>query len=120
MKILVIKCNEFLQNNGFDYAFCGGHAIDIALGKCTRPHGDIDISAFWEDRNNIIKFMQKNDWIIYEALGEGKIYLIKDTNDQKLIKLNIFCVKDECSFFHIEHIGENIYKCEIDHIEQKK
>ena len=99
MNNLVIKCNEFLQNNGFDYAFCGGHAIDIALGKCTRPHGDIDISAFWDDRNNIIKIMQKNDWIIYEALGEGKIYLIDNINDKKTGKIKYFLCKRRMYIF---------------------
>ena len=99
MNSLVLKCNEFLKNNGFNYAFCGGHAIDIAIGQCTRPHGDIDISAFWEDRNLIIKFMQKNGWIVYEPLGEGKIHLIDDINDQKLVKLNIFLCKRRMYIF---------------------
>ena len=63
--------------------------------------------------------MQSQDWIVYEAMGGGKIHLITDTDDQKLIKLNIFCVKENCSFFRAEHIENNIFLCEIDHVEQK-
>jgi hypothetical protein len=67
-----------LNGRGFDYAFCGGHALDIHLGYATRPHGDIDLSVYWEDRNEIITFMQSQDWIVYEAMGDGKIHLITD------------------------------------------
>ena len=119
MNTLIIECNDMLKNNGFEYAFCGGHALDIHLGYTTRPHGDIDLSAYWEDRNKIIIFMQSQGWIVYEAMGSGKIHLITDTDDQKLIKLNIFCVKEGCSFFHSELIENNVYSCEIDYVEQK-
>ena len=44
--------------------------------------------------------------------------MITDTGDQKLIKLNIFCVKEGCSFFHAELTENDVYLCEIDHIEQ--
>jgi hypothetical protein len=117
---LVLECNDFLKNNGFNYAFCGGHAIDINLGYITRPHGDIDLSAYWEERNFIINFMQTQRWIVYEAMGNGKVHLITNIANQKMLKVNIFCVKDGCTFFHTEHIENDIYKCEIDHIEQRE
>jgi len=63
--------------------------------------------------------MQSQGWIVYEAMGGGKIHLITNTDDQKLIKLNIFCVKEDCPFFHAEHIENGIYHCDIDHVEQK-
>ena len=116
---LILECNDLLKDHGFDYAFCGGHALDIHLGYTTRPHGDIDISAYFEDRNEIIAFMQSQGWIVYEAMGGGKIHLITDIDDQKQIKLNIFCVKESCPFFHVEYMGDNIFKCDIDHVEQK-
>jgi hypothetical protein len=119
MNKLVLECYDMLSGCEFDYAFCGGHAMDIHLGQTTRPHGDIDLSAWWEDRNKIISFMQSQDWIVYEAMGGGKIHLITNTDDQKLIKLNIFCVKGGCSFFHAELIENDVYQCEIDHAEQK-
>ena len=117
MNPLILQCNDLLINHGFDYAFCGGHALDIHLGYNTRPHGDIDISAYWEDRNKIIAYMQMREWIVYEAMGNGEIHLITDTDDQKLMKLNIFCVKANCSFFHAELKAayrislQNLYSC---------
>jgi hypothetical protein len=119
MNNLIHECNKFLKHNGFDYVFCGGHAIDIHLGYTTRIHGDIDLSAFWEDRNKIIHFMQSQGWIVYEAMGGGKIHLITDLNFQRMLKLNIFCVKKECKFFHTKFVENDIYHCEIDHVEQK-
>jgi len=119
MNSLISDCNNLLKGNSFEYAFCGGHALDIHLGYFTRPHGDIDLSTYWEDRNEIISFMQSQGWIVYEAMGDGKIHLITDTDDQKMIKLNIFCVKEGCSFFNIELIENDVYHCEIDHVEQK-
>jgi len=119
MNPLILECDDLLKDSGFDYAFCGGHALDIHIGRTTRPHGDIDLSAYWEDRNKIISFMQSQDWVVYEAMGGGKIHLITDMGDQKLIKLNIFCVKKGCPFFHVELIENNVYHCEIDHVEQK-
>ena len=53
-------------------------------------------------------------------MGGGKIHLINDINYQMVKKLNIFCVKKECEFFHAEFIKNEIYHCEIDHVEQKK
>ena len=119
MNSLILECNNLLKGHGFEYAFCGGHALDIQIGESTRPHGDIDLSAYWEDRNKIIGFMQLHGWTVYEAMGGGKIHLITDTDGQKLIKLNIFCVKGGCTFFHTELIKNGVYRCDIDHIEQK-
>lgn len=120
MNSLIIECNGLLKDNGFEYAFCGGHALDIHLRRTTRPHSDIDLSAYWEDRNKIILFMQEQGWMVYEAMGGGKIHLITDPDNQKLMKLNIFCVKEGCPFFHTELIENNVYRCDIDHAEQKR
>jgi hypothetical protein len=120
MHNLILECNDLLKDGGFEYAFCGGHALDIHIGKVTRPHGDIDISAYREDRDKIISFMQSSGWIVYEAMGGGKVHLITDTDNQKMLKTNIFCVRKDCSFFHAEHIENNIYRCKIDCVEQTR
>jgi hypothetical protein len=99
MNDILIECNNFLKGNNFHYVFCGGHAIDIHLGHITRSHGDIDISAFYEDRNKIILFMQSQSWVVYEAIGGGIVHLITDLNNQKLCKSNIFASKSNVYFF---------------------
>ena len=65
MNPLILECNALLKDNSFDYAFCGGHALDIHLGYATRSHGDIDISAYLEDRNKVIAFIRSQGWIVY-------------------------------------------------------
>ena len=72
MNTLIVQANEILRNQQFEYAFCGGCAIDLFLGFESRIHGDIDISAYWKDRNNIIKHMWELDFLVYEMLGGGK------------------------------------------------
>ena len=119
MTDLIIQCNDLLKGRGFAYAFCGGHALDIYLGRTTRPHGDIDISAWWEDRDAIIAFMWSQGWSAYEGSGNGTVHLIDDLSEQMYIHPNLFFVRDGCSFFHIEHKENQIFKCEIDHVEQK-
>lgn len=120
MNRLIKQCDSLLKPSGFSYAFCGGYAIELYLSKTVRAHGDIDISAFWEDRNDIIKFMQRIGWTVYEACGGGVIHLITDTANQMLLKCNIFCVMEGCPFFYVKHIGDDMYECNIEHTEQKE
>jgi hypothetical protein len=47
---LITEANSLLQKGGFDYAFCGGFALELFLNKSIRKHGDVDVSVFWRDR----------------------------------------------------------------------
>ena len=71
MNKLIQEANELLKNGGFDYAFCGGQGLDLFLGYESRVHGDIDVCAFWEDRDRIIRYMQAQGFEVYEMLGGG-------------------------------------------------
>lgn len=94
MNRLVLEANELLKNGGFEYAFCGGQALDLFLGYESRAHGDIDVCAYWEDRNRIIQYMQSQGFIVYEMLGGGRAHHITDVSDQLRKKKNIFCFRD--------------------------
>ncbi len=85
MNTLILQANEILRNQQFEYAFCGGYAFDLFLGFESRTHGDIDISAYWKDNNNIIEYMWELDFLVYEMLGEGKAHHITDIENQKMI-----------------------------------
>ena len=126
MNNLITEAYELLHGGGFDYAFCGGLAIDLFLGYESRMHGDIDICAFWEDRDRIIQFMQSQKFIVYEMLGGGRAHQISDVSDQFQVKRNIFCFKEGCPlvktyprdengccFIEFFHIGQT----ELDFIE---
>lgn len=95
-----------LRGQAFEYAFCGGWAIDLFLGYESRKHGDIDIHAYWADRDAIILHMQSLGFEAYEMLGGGKAHRITDVNDQRRIKRNIFCCKQDCELVQLSKTEE--------------
>ena len=87
MNRLLQETDALLKAGGFDYAFCGGYAIELYLDKPVRKHCDIDVSAFWEDRDKIILFMQSKGWGVYELCGGGKAHHITEVAYQIKAKL---------------------------------
>lgn len=63
---IISECNDFIKDCGFTYAFCGGYALELFLGKKLRTHSDVDITVFEEDKINIADFMLKKGWNVYE------------------------------------------------------
>ena len=121
MNHLLVECDSLLKNGGFDYAFCGGFAIEMFLDKIVRKHGDIDISAFWDERDKIIIFMQSLGWRVYEPCGGGKAHYITDVKNQIKEKRNIFCMTDECEIVSLAPTNEpDIFIVDFDHKGQNK
>lgn len=98
MNNLVTETNALLKNGGFEYAVCGGFAIELFLDKSIRKHGDIDISAFWHDRDKIILYMRSLDFDIYEPCGNRICHHITDVSNQVKAKRNLFCIKPDSNF----------------------
>ncbi|MEA4831530.1 MAG: hypothetical protein VB118_02800 [Oscillospiraceae bacterium] len=96
MNYLIKQADELLKNHGFEYAFCGGWAIDLFIEAETRKHSDIDIHAYWQERNTIILYMQSLGFEVYEMLGGGMAHHITDIYNQIKSKRNIFCCKPDC------------------------
>ena len=96
MNHLIQKVNELLKNGGFQYAICGGFAIELFLNRTVRNHGDVDISAFWSERDKIILYIQALGWSVYELCGGGRAHHITDVSNQIKNKRNIFCMTDDC------------------------
>jgi len=94
MNELIKEINGMLKNHAFEYAFCGGYAIDLFLNKQTRSHGDVDVMTYRKYRDDIIVYMQSIGYTVYEMIGDGKAHLISDISDQFKIKRNIACVKE--------------------------
>ncbi len=93
MTSLIKQADELLKNNGFEYAFCGGWAIDMFIRAKTRKHSDIDVMAYWSERDKIIQHMQSLGFLVYEMLGGGKAHHVTDIHHQIKSKRNIFCFK---------------------------
>lgn len=106
MNKLIIEANELLQYGKFEYSFCGGYAIDLFLEYESRTHGDVDICAYWSDRDRIIEYMQSQGYKIYEMLGGGRAHHISDVINQFRIKRNIFCIKENCRLVKIYPLDE--------------
>jgi len=66
MTKIISECNDFMKDCGFPYAICGGYALELFLGNKLRPHSDIDITTFEENRINSIAFALSKGWNIYE------------------------------------------------------
>lgn len=104
---LVHEANELLKNGGFNYAFCGGQALDMFLGYESRVHGDIDICAFWEDRDRIIEYMLSKGYKVYEMLGGGRAHPITGIIGLVRLKKNIFCCLEDCPLVKTYPIEED-------------
>lgn len=118
---LIRQANKLLQNHGFEYAFCGGWAIDLFIGTETRKHGDIDILAYWQERDTLIEYMQSLGFSVYEMLGGGKAHHITDINYQIKSKRNIFCCTPDCELVCLSKTDEtDIYFIDFKHIGQTK
>ncbi len=121
MNTLLEKAVKLLKGQNFEYAICGGFAIDLFLGYESRKHGDIDILAYWKDRNSIILYMQSMGYKVYEMLGGGLAHHITDINVQEYKKRNIFCVTNDCELVKITPTDETeINSIEFFHIGQTK
>ena len=121
---LISECNDFMKNCGFTYAFCGGYALELFLGKKLRPHSDIDTTVFEEDKNNSIEFVLNKGWNVYEhkadwidnKIANNYLHPILNSSDERIGELRyVWAIKPGCSFFKIEpKSGEkDIYDYEI-------
>lgn len=118
---LIEQANELLTGGCFEYAFCGGCAVDLFLGYESRKHSDIDILAFWAERDLIILYMQSIGFITYEMLGGGKAHHITDIQQQRKEKRNIFCFKKDCELLNLSGTDEkDIYEISFKQVGQTK
>ena len=107
-----------MANTGLDYAICGGHAIDLFLGKKTRPHKDLDVIIYWEDRNRIVQHMLNEGWEIYEPIGTPHLHKINSTSDQMRVKSNIWCIKPTNQHYECTEYEKDMFAIKFDNSEQ--
>jgi hypothetical protein len=106
MNNIIIRTNDMIKKGAFDYAFCGGFALDLFLGITIRDHSDIDICVFQEDRNKIINYMVNIGWKVYEFCGKGIVHQIENCIDCEY-NGNLMCIYKNCDlvkFTKIEKI----------------
>jgi len=83
----IIQTQEMFKDCGFDYAICGGFALDMFAGKKIREHGDFDILVYKEDKHRTVQFMMDRGWDVFGRFAEhGPVwqflfYKVEDIND---------------------------------------
>lgn len=107
MHPLLLQTKELLSAAPFDWAVCGGFAIDLFLGRDTRPHGDVDLCAFEKDRPAIQRFMLEKGWNVYEFRGMGKVRPLEKSSVSETGR-NLMCFLPGCDlvqFYPCEEEG---------------
>ncbi len=122
MHPIITATHELLKPGGFDLALCGGFAIELFLNRTVRMHGDVDVSAWWEERDSIILYMQSLGWQVYELCGGGLAHRITDIAQQFRSRRNIFCMTDACNNVALTKTDElDMYQvsfdpCNLEHL----
>ncbi len=62
----LIPYQTLLQNFSGDWGFGGGWAIDLFIGRATRPHSDVDIVIWREDQHQLRHPFPEWDWFVCE------------------------------------------------------
>jgi len=104
MHSVILQGNEMFKDAGFDYAICGGFALDMFAGKELRDHGDFDIMVFQEDKASVLQFIKEKGWRSFgRFMEEGRpitqhiFFEVEDiTNDYWADCSNFWSVKDDC------------------------
>lgn len=112
--------NDYLKKIEVDYALCGGSAIDLFIGQKTRPHKDLDVSVYWEDRDEIVQYMLEHGWNIYEPCGYQYLHKITNIKEQKCVKSNIWCIKHNNPHYKFVEHEKEIFTVNFDGSEQTK
>lgn len=119
MMELFNSLHAMMQEIGADYAVCGGYAIDLFLGRKSRPHKDLDVAVFWEDRDRIVRFLLQAGWLVFEPYGGRYLHRIRSVTDQKRIKNNIWCVAPENGHYKFSWRGRDLFAVRQDDAEQE-
>ena len=85
----------FLAGSQFPWAVCGGFALDLFLGRNIRPHGDIDICVFEQDREAVKNHALDKNWQVYEFRGQGKVHPLTHGLPSDGGR-NLMCVREGC------------------------
>jgi len=86
------QLSQLFTKANFTWGVCGGVAIDFFVDKHTRDHKDIDLFSYFENRNNVITFMLRNGWRVFEACGGGIQHELTEPNPE-VIRLSLYCMQ---------------------------
>ncbi len=109
MNEIISHAAAFLEHAGFEWAICGGGAVDLLAGRDTRPHQDVDISVFWEDRDQVIAFVLNSDWLVFEACGGGQVRQLFEAQEERSERRNLYCFPNRNAVCRLTPLGDDCF-----------
>lgn len=64
----VTRAAELLEDYDRSWAICGGWAIDLYLGRVTRPHKDVDFFIPRRDQLVVQEYLSSRGWTLEKAI----------------------------------------------------
>jgi hypothetical protein len=116
---LLYELQVFLKDLNFEWLVCGGHAIDLFVGRETRGHKDLDIALFQEQRALAVKYLLEKGWRVFEP-DSGALYEITHLNADKQLKSNLWCMTRNNTNYKLSSLGSNRFNVKQLNKEQKK
>jgi len=71
MNKVILQAHDLFKTAGFEYAICGGFALDMYAGRQLREHGDFDVLVFKEDKHRAVQFLMDKGWAVFGRFGEA-------------------------------------------------
>lgn len=67
---VLAELHALLQRHGIAYWLFGGWAVDFHVGRVTRPHGDLDVAVWSDDRTHLVDLLARQGWVHTPEAGE--------------------------------------------------
>ena len=103
------ELKALMDSMEISWAVCGGDAIDLFVGERTRDHKDIDVAAFWEDRERVITGFLARGWRVFEP-DQGLLREITSLEEDLRSEDNLWCIRPETTGYQILHRHGNFYE----------
>lgn len=100
---------DVMKNFQQPWFISGGWVVDIALGRVTREHDDLDICIYREDAKEALQYFE--DWEIKVAVpGENRLVDYEQFSDLSLPRycLHLFREKDFIEILLTEREGDEV------------
>ena len=106
---LSMSLYKYMEGAGVDWAVCGGHAIDLFIGRQTRDHQDVDVAVFWDQRERLLNYLLTGGFRIFEP-ENGLLREVTGAEDNFRRNDNLWCIAGDSPAYKIERDHANFYR----------
>lgn len=98
----VHKVASLLRDLPCPWFVCGGWALDLFLGRVTRPHEDVDVAVARDDQLVVREYLLRRGWALEKAM-DGKLIPWLDGERLELPAHAVWCRKSghDPDFFEV-------------------